>query len=183
MSVGELYAQALLENTPDDTEAQQLVEELDALLAVVESVPEARHLLVGWGMSSDEREAMVDRIFSGRVSPKVESLIGVMNRRNRLSSLKAVILSMRKLLIKRQGKIEITLTTALPLDESQMQAVQQELVDALDQKAILRVAVDSDLLGGAMLRIGDRIYDGSIRAQLAKVRERLVAMRSKAKAE
>ena len=181
LSLGELYAQALLESVPDDVQAEQVAQELGELLGVIESAPGAQNLLAGWAISAEKRTSLIGRLFAGRVSPQVESLLGVMNRRNRMHVLPAVVRAFRKLLDRREGKIEVTLTTAAALEPAQQEAIEQELSASLKQKAVVRVRVDEGLLGGAVLRIGDRVYDASIRARLRKIREMMAARRGELK--
>jgi len=178
LSLGELYAQALLESLPEDAQAEPVAEELEALWGVIESIPQARNLLSGWAMPAEDRAALVKRIFAGRLSKPAESLLAVLNRRNRMSILDAVVSGFRKLLNVRQGKIDVLLTTATPLEAGELEAIQQGLGQSLSKKATVRARVDERLVGGAVLRVGDRVYDASIRSQLHKIREQMTARKA-----
>ena len=175
--LGKLYAQALLDSLPEDQDALEIADELEALAGVLEQVREAKDLLAGTMMNAEQRTAVVRRIFAGRVSEKLEAFLMVLDRHGRMGILRTAARSFRKLLNLREGKIDVTLTTVVELDESQKAAVRDELSSMLGGQAVLRTRLDEDLLGGAVLRIGDRVYDASIRSQLARMRERLAAGR------
>jgi F-type H+-transporting ATPase subunit delta len=183
MSVGEMYAQSLLDTLPDDAQAQEVAQELEALAGVLNSIPEAANLLSGWAMSTEDRSTLIQRLFAGRVSEKMEAFLTVLNRRNRMVIFPAVVRGFRRLLDRREGKIEVTLTTAVPLDDEQKTRIGQELDVALAGKAVVKLRVDENLLGGAVLRIGDHVYNASLRSELMKFKETIAARRMDVKAK
>ncbi len=138
MSLAELYAQSLLDVVPDDAQAQDLALELESLSGLLESIPGATTLLAGWTLPTEQRVSLVERIFEGRVSEKVESFLAVLNRCGRMLIFPAAVRAFRKLLDTREGKIEVEVTTALPLDESQRAAIEVQLAGATAGKPIVR---------------------------------------------
>jgi F-type H+-transporting ATPase subunit delta len=95
----------------------------------------------------------------------------------------AVVRGFRKLLDRREGKIEVMLTTAVPLDDEQQARIGRELDVTLAGKAVVRLRVDENILGGAVLRIGDRVYNASLHAELMKFKETIAARRMDVKAK
>ncbi len=183
LSLGELYAQALLDTLPDNAQAAEVAQELEALGGVLNSIPEAANLLSGWAMPTEDRASLIQRLFAGRVSEKMEAFLTVLNHRNRMVIFPAVVRGFRKLLDRREGKIEVTLTTAVPLDDQQQARIGRELDVALAGKAVVRLRVDEDILGGAVLRIGDHVYNASLHAQLMRFKELVAARRMSVKAK
>ena len=183
LSMGELYAQSLLGTLPDNDQAEEVAQELEALVNLLNSIPDATNLLAGWSIPADQRISMVQRLFAGRVSEKIEAFLTVLNRHGRMLILSAAVRGFRKLLDRREGKIDVQLTTAAPLDDSQVSEIRRELDTSLAGKAQMRLGVDENLLGGAVVRIGDRVYDASLRAQLMKFKEVIAAKRMSVKAQ
>lgn len=179
LSVGELYAQALLELLPEDSAAEEIAAELEGIMKIWQEVPDAQILLTGALLNEKERSNLIHRVFSGRVSEKVEALLAALDRHGRISRLRSVVLCFRKLLNKRQGKIEVTLTTAMPLDAAHYAAIESELTSSLGAKPLLQAQVDEKLLGGAVVRIGDRVMDASILSQLQRIRQLIAARRGR----
>ena len=181
--LGELYAKALLDAAPSNEEAHELASELEALVGILDQIPGAQALIEGGIMNTGQRTALVQKIFSGRVSQKIEAFLSVLDRHRRMQILRSSVSQFRKMLNDRQGKIEVVFTTAVELDDQQRQLVSQEIQKSINATPILTTRVNRELIGGAVLRIGDRVYDASILAQLAKMKELLGRKRSKVKVE
>jgi F-type H+-transporting ATPase subunit delta len=183
LSMGELYAQSLLDTLDDNGQAEEVAAELDALTVLLNSIPDSSSLLAGWSIPADQRISLVQRLFAGRVSEKVEAFLTVLNRHGRMLVLSAAVRGFRKLLDRREGKIDVRLTTATPLDDSQLSKIRQELETSLAGKAQVQLGVDENLLGGAVVRIGDRVYDASLRAELLKFKDIIAARRMNVKTQ
>jgi len=174
LRLGDLYAQALLEGLTA-VQADAVAEELDALGEVMDSVDGARDLLLGFMGRSEDRMRRLERVFAGRVSERVEALLGVLERHGRLTVLPSVIRSFRRRLNEKQGRVAMTLTTATPLDEAELTAIRANLAGSLGVEPMLKVRVDETLIGGAVLRVGDRVFDSSVKNQLEQLRRNIVA--------
>jgi F-type H+-transporting ATPase subunit delta len=73
----------------------------------------------------------------------------------------------------RQGKLEVTVISAVTLSDQQRHRAQQALAEALGAQCVLTFRVDPGLLGGVVVQVGDQVYDVSIRAELRSVQARL----------
>ncbi len=67
------------------------------------------------------------------------------------------------------------MTTAVPLPADRVTRFEQELAGVTGQKVMMTAATDPSIVGGVVTQIGSTVYDGSVRRQLEKIRERLVA--------
>jgi F-type H+-transporting ATPase subunit delta len=168
-----VYAEAMVGLVSEDAEAESLYEEMAALLALLDGEPEFERLLTAAVVGDQEREGVVRTTFSGRVSEKMASLLAVMARHGRMNLLRAVVQTYRRLLNERQGKIEVRVTTAVALDEEQKRQLEQTVREALKREPLLALKVDESLLGGVVLRIGDRRYDASVATQLKRLRDQI----------
>lgn len=173
IALADLYADALLETVPDDSQAQEIAEEIDNLVSLLDSVDGSKALLTGSLLSKAQRRELVERIFFGRVSERIEALLVTLDRRERLAVLWPLARRFRKKLYQRQGCIEVEITTAIELAPQQLQQITQSLSDALGAPALLETRIDPGLLGGVRLRLGDRVYDASIAAMLKNFSVRL----------
>jgi F-type H+-transporting ATPase subunit delta len=66
--------------------------------------------------------------------------------------------------------------TALPLDDAQRDEIRQRLHELTDQEIEINEVVDESLIGGITVRIGDQLYDASVRTRLERLRARLTAI-------
>jgi F-type H+-transporting ATPase subunit delta len=81
----------------------------------------------------------------------------------------------RRLYNKNAGIVEATATSALALDDAEVAALTKRLEQLTGARIELERKVDPSLLGGIQVRIGDTLYDGSVRGRLERLRTRLAA--------
>jgi len=172
-SLAAAYADALLGQVPSDVEAEEVAAELEAVVQLLDEIDGFESLLTAALLSSAERCAVVRRIFHGRVAEPVEAVLHVMARAGRLGLLRLLRRAFRSRLYRRQGKREVTVTTAAPLDEAQRRRTIHHLAETLACQPVVTFDVDEDLIAGMSVRMGDDVYDASVRAELAGLQERL----------
>ena len=73
-----------------------------------------------------------------------------------------------------QGSVRVRLTTASPVSAAQVEQIAAALAAALGRRPILEAVVDPALIGGAVLRVGDTVYDGSVANQLQSIRQQMI---------
>jgi len=175
-SAAGIYAQAAL-GLMDDAHAEDFLDELRALVDIFDQYGELNQLLGAPLLSSREKVALISRALSGNVSRQLEGLVVTMARHDRLNLLRPAANQMRRLLDLREGKIEVTVTTVDAMDSDQRQALVASLSQALHRDVILKEQLDEDLLGGAVVRVGDKVFDASIRAEIDKLQRDLLSRR------
>jgi F-type H+-transporting ATPase subunit delta len=173
VSVATVYADALLGQLPSDSEAEEVAGQLDALIDLLDEIDGFEALLTSALIGGAERCDLVRRIFHDRVSEVVEALLVVMADAGRLGLLRTLRRVFHSKLHVRQGKLEVTVISAVTLSDQQRRHVQQALTEALNAECVLTCRVNPDLLGGVVVQVGDHVYDASIRAELRSVQARL----------
>lgn len=182
------YAQALLDHLDDiaraespaarPTAAGRAADELAGAAALLKEIRGAAELFT-MPQSVTARCDLVDRVFGGRVSEPVHALLGVMARRGRLGLLGAAARAFGALLDARQGKIDVTVTTALELTDDQRRRLGEDLQRTFDAECVLTARVDPGILGGVTVQVGDALYDASLASGLSRfgrqVADRLAA--------
>lgn len=171
-SLANVYAEALL-GLLSDEQAEEVHQELQAIVGLMDQIEGFEELLTASLLAAEQRRGLVSRVFAGRVSQPVEGFLAILARHDRLGLLRLCQRQFRKLLNIREGKIEVALTTAAPLANDQRQQIASAIEQAVAAQPLLETRVDERLLGGVVVRIGDRVYDASIAGQLKKIRQRL----------
>ena len=118
---------------------------------------------------------MAESIFGKAVSRPVLNLIGLMLRRGRIEQLPRVAAEFRRLDNARQGITLATATSAAPLTPDEVRALTERLEQFTGGRVELDLQVDPSLLGGLVVRVGDRLIDGSVRGRLERLRNQLVS--------
>ena len=122
-----------------------------------------------------QRTDLVDTLLSGRVPEPVLKLVGLLVERGKIDRVASVAAEYRRLLNKERGVVEAVATTAAPLSQAETAALQRKVEQLTGRTVDLRVDVDEALIGGLTVRVGDTLYDASVRGRLERLRERLVA--------
>jgi F-type H+-transporting ATPase subunit delta len=171
------YANALLELTTEPGEAETVGQELADLRTILRDDRMAMAVLNDPALGDTERQSLLDRVFQGRVSPLMMKFLHVLAEKGRLGLLIAIAGAYQDLLDKRAGKVEVDATVAFRLDEATFESVRQRIGGALKKDVVLHQYVDEKILGGMVLRVQDKLIDGSVRTQLAAMRERILEAR------
>jgi len=168
------YAEAAFEVGLRDGTVETWRQELDAAASVVDDQRVAR-LLGNPAIAEETRLELAESTFGTIVSRPVLNLIGLMLRRGRIDELPRVAAEFRRLDNERQGITPATATSAVPLSEDEVRAITARLEEMTGGRVDLDLAVDPDLLGGLVVRVGDRMIDGSVRGRLERLRNQLVS--------
>jgi F-type H+-transporting ATPase subunit delta len=113
---------------------------------------------------------------AGGVRPEVLNLVLLMIRRGRPRAIEPMIGHFGALLRAERGIVLAEIRTALPLEDEQRQAVITRLGELTGETVEMNEVVDESLIGGIAVRIGDRLYDASVRNRLERLRARLTAV-------
>jgi F-type H+-transporting ATPase subunit delta len=170
-----VYAKGFLGAVEKSGNVEEFIEELESIVTeLLDRHPQFERALAPAFMSPDERLAMLDRVFASRVSRPVLNLLKVLSTHGRLSSLRSVVRQVRLLHSKMTGRMDVDVRTALPLDNDVQMALHDALRDRLGIQPIMHVAIDPEVLGGVVIKVGDTVYDGSIRTMFEKARRSMV---------
>jgi F-type H+-transporting ATPase subunit delta len=173
--VGEIYALALLGATEKAGQTAAVLDELDAIIdEVLTQFPMLETVLGSLLVSHEEKVSLLDRVFAAQVSRLLLNFLKVVSRHGRLDCLRAIRLQVRKLYEEMRGQVRVRLTTATAVDGKQLDEITAALGAALGQPPILENVVDPALIAGAVLRIGDTVYDGSVANQLQSIRQQMI---------
>ncbi|HEX2221586.1 MAG TPA: ATP synthase F1 subunit delta [Candidatus Limnocylindria bacterium] len=123
-----------------------------------------------------EKERLLRRLVADRVRPEPLNLILLMVRRGRPGAVDAMVERFGELLRRRRGVVRAEVRTALPLDDEQRAHVAARLRAITGEQIEITENVDESLIGGIAVRVGDRLWDASVRNRLERLRARLTAV-------
>lgn len=173
--IADVYASALLAATENAGTTDAVLEEFDAVMVeALNRFPGLKNVFDSGLISHDEKCGVIDRVFGGRVSPLLVNFLKVVSRRGRLDALGVIHRQARLLYDQMRGRVHVELTTAAAVDPARVDEIGRSLRATLGGEPVLRHVTDPDLIGGAVLRVGDTVYDGSVAAQLKKIREQMI---------
>jgi F-type H+-transporting ATPase subunit delta len=174
------YARAVLELAPTQGPgtAAVLGHELSSLAALLQGSDELRHALQNPALGVDARR----RVLAGLAahagsSPLLCRLLDLLATHDHVSLLPALAEAYEQALNQKEGRVSAEAVTATPLAETQRTALVQAVCSAVGKSVELKARVDPAVLGGVLVKVGGRNYDGTVRAQLAALRQRLASGR------
>lgn len=167
--VAALYAKALLGAAGSNVD--EIVDQLEAVVKeCLDRYPQMEIALGSPSFSQEDKEGMLDRIFSGKVNTVLLNTLKVLCRRNRISALRAIQATASELRDEQLGRLRVQVTSAQPLTSAQKTQIAARLSSMFGKQAVLIEKVDSALLGGIVVRVGDQVYDGSVLGKMQSMR-------------
>jgi F-type H+-transporting ATPase subunit delta len=173
-AVARVYADALLGLAERRGEADELRDELAAVAAEVERDDALRAFLVTPLVDAEARAASLERIFRGRASDLLVDGLQVLNRKGRLGLVPAIAAVYARAHNQLRGRIEVAVTSAVPLDDEQRAAVAAAVARRSGRRALLQETVDPALVGGMVIQIGDQKADASVASRLHALSDALL---------
>jgi len=182
-TVSQIYAAALVEMADEAGELDAVADEAAQLGELLAADADLANLLSNRILSTDERAGAIERLFQGKVSDLLYRFLQVVNRKGRMAELPGILHAFGKLFAERRGVLQIDAYVAEKLDEEKLARIASSIGEALGKQVVPHQHVDPSLIGGLKLRIGDRLLDGSVAAQLKLLQQRMTAAgREKARA-
>lgn len=136
---------------------------------------DALRVLANPAVPYEARADLAERITAERISAPALNLVRLLLRRGRIDLLPGVADEFRRLNRRREGITEAAIVSAAPLDPTEEGALRQRLTEMTGGRVAMDFAVDPAILGGVVVRLGDRLIDGSVRGRLERLRSRLAA--------
>ena len=150
--------------------------ELDGLSAVLASTPDLVKFFRNPIFSVEEKKSMLDFVATNAklsLSPMVGNFLKLLADKNRLSFLPQIIEYYGSLLDEAQGVMRGEMITAMALSSKRQDEIKNKLEKQSKRKLQLSFQVNPEILGGLVLKIGDKVLDASLRAQLQIVKEQI----------
>ena len=172
------YAASVLELAEEQGQAEPVGRELASIAEVLGQNPTFAQFLADPGISHAERDRVLGDAFGGgHASPLVWNFIRVLNAKAKLAILPDVIDAYGELYDTKHGKVEVDVTVPQRLSPDELERVRTRVGAALKKDAVIHQYIDESLIGGMVLRVGDRLIDSSVKGQLQAIKKQMLAQR------
>lgn len=168
------YAEAAFQVGREADALDAWAADLAALGEALEN-PELRAVMEHPAIPFEMKETVLRRVVSG-VRPQPLNLVLLMIRRGRPGAVPAMRRHFEELVRRERGIARAEIRTALPLDDEDRAELERTLQRLAARDIELTEIVDPSLIGGISVRIGDQLYDASVRSRLERLRARLIAV-------
>ncbi|HET7366337.1 MAG TPA: F0F1 ATP synthase subunit delta [Burkholderiales bacterium] len=173
-TVARPYAEAAFK-LADEAGALARWSEMLAALAAVAADPRVRQAAADPRLSDAQRAGLFITVLGGRLTGEAENFVRVLAQNDRLGLLREIREQFEMLKNEREGVVEATVQSAFELTAAQLKDIVTRLEKKTGRKVRPQVSVDRELIGGVKIVLGDKVIDGSARAQLAALETALKA--------
>lgn len=163
-----LFAVAEAEGSLDDVE-----DELFRFGKTVERDPGLRDALTDPALPVENKKAVIRELLTDKANHVTMGLLGFLVEQGRVKDMPGIIEALVGLAAEQRRKAVAEVRTAVPLDEARRRQLAEALRAASGKDVELKVLVDPGVLGGVVARVGDQVFDGTIRRRLEMAREQL----------
>jgi len=168
------YAEALFALAEADGSYESFAEYMDALASAVEQAPAVQAVLMSPRVTKDQKAALVAGALGDAPRPLVLFLRAVI-KRGRQGLFRDIADAYLGLVDVKFNRVRADVTLARAADEALRQSIQDALERLLAKEVHTRYHTEPAILGGAVIRVGDRVYDGSIRRRATMLRRQLLS--------
>jgi len=179
LAVARVYAQALLGLADRQGEVDEILEQLEQLSFLMDGAPALEEFFGTPLVREETRKVALENLFRGRMLDLLVDTLQVMNRKGRLGLIRALVVAYREEYKELKGRVDVRVTTAVPLSDSLRRDLEVATSEVTGKEAQLVEKVDQSILGGMILRIGDRKIDTSIAKEIRKLSEQMLERASR----
>lgn len=166
------YAKALVQLGSEGGLIDRFRDELSIIGSLFKANSELRAAFADPALTQEQKKnIMKDLAAKAACSELVGNFLLLLVDKNRVAFLGQIVQTYEKLADEFSGVIRPVITTAFPLDNGQIGAIQVALEKKTGKKVVPQMVVDQSLLGGIVTQIGDIAYDNSVKTQLKRIKD------------
>ena len=167
------YAGALFNVAVARKEEDEVAQNLTMVTSVASQSGELMGVLHHPRITRERKKEILHHVFGGQVRPDVEHLLLMLVEKDRASIIPNVASEFARLLDTHRGEADAEVVSAVPLTSEQITQLEVQLQAATGFKVRLKTRVDESILGGLVVRVGDKLIDASVATRLSQIGNRL----------
>ncbi len=157
------------------SEAESLLGDLVAIRdEVLVTHPKFGEVLGSAFLDHEQRVSILDRVLGGHVPSTVLSFLKVLSQHERIGILNTVINQVETIFNQENNRVDVLVRLAHETEPHVLAEIEQTVRSKMGVEPILRVEIDPELVGGFEMRVGDTVYDGSVRTAFKKAHSTIV---------
>lgn len=167
------YSKALFQLAREAGLEGQIGTEIERFFAIY-SDTDLQKVLTNPAFAIAARKTILKQVTAGQqLAPLAVNFLSLLLERDRLTELAGIVTSYRRLLNEARGRVEAKVVSATALDAALTEQLRQRLRGISGKHVVLQEATDPGLLGGLLIELEGKVYDGSVRTQLEKMKQRI----------
>lgn len=173
--ISKTYGEALFELAVEDGKVDAFMEEISSLLTVLRSEEEFSRFMNHPKILKEEKIQVVENVFKGRISGEIVGFLTLIIQKDRYSEAEAILEYFLTQVKEYKGIGVAYVNTAVALTEIQKKQIEERLLQTTKYRQMeMHFTEDKSLIGGMVIRIGDRVVDSSIKTKLDELQKQLM---------
>ena len=172
-ALARVYANAFLDAVGHGNAGGALEEFASFVDDVLGKFPDFNAVLLSGVVSRDKKIRLIDRVVGSQGTPLFVNFLRVLANHDRLDLLPHILNETTIEHERRSNRRRVQVATARPLSEKALASISGRIRESMGFEPILETRLDRSLLGGVIIRIGDTVYDSSLRTRMKQLNERL----------
>jgi F-type H+-transporting ATPase subunit delta len=167
------YAEALFRVAAAEVELESVERHLLAFTRLLETEPRMREALTDPSLPLENKRALIAESLGDRANPVAVNMLAFIVEQGRARELARIVEVLAEVVAETREATLAEVRSAVPLDQARTRKLAEALSKATGRRIEVRVVVDPNVMGGVVAKVGDEIFDGSIRTRLDEAREHL----------
>lgn len=173
--ISKTYGEALFELAVEENKTDVFLEEIEEIRKVLAANPEFGALMNHPKITKEEKTEVMENVFKGRISDELTGFFSIIIAKDRYKDIDSILDYFTDKVKAVKGIGVAYVTTAAALKEGQKTKIEEKLLETAGfQKMEMHYAEDKALIGGMVIRIGDRVVDSSVSSKLDKLSKQLM---------
>ena len=172
--VASRYAKSIIDLAKEKGTLEQVKTEMEEVAKVIKSNSELKAVLANPIIKTDKKQNILKALFEGKVSTEVSSFFDIMIRKGRGELVYATAVEFIREYNELQGIVKAEVVSAQPLSSANIQSIGNKIAEQVNAHVILTNRVDSSLIGGFIIKVGDKQLDESIAGKLNKLERHFI---------
>lgn len=171
------YATALFDLAKSEGKMAAYEEEVKVIVKALRDEPDFMAVLKDHKVTLEQKITLVENVFTDKVSDPILGLLVLLVKKGRQDEMIGVLDTFLECVKKESGIIRAVVTSAVPLKESQVAALKANIEASTKSKIELEMIVDSSIIAGLVVRVGDKVVDASIKGEMQTLKKQLSEIR------
>lgn len=165
------YALALYEIAEEKGKVEEFLEDLRVICDLIDNNKDFQEVIKHPQISTRKKKQTFINIFKGKIDNELLSFLIILIEKDRISYIREKLNQMEKIHLERMNTLKAVVITAVPMLDSEREALKQKLEQKYDKNIIMTTEVDKSILGGVFVRVGNDVIDGTVRSKLDEMKE------------
>lgn len=171
------YATALFDLAASEGAMAKYEEEVKVIVRALHDEPDFMAVLNNHKVTKENKISLVENVFTDKVSNPIIGLLVLLVKKGRQGDLLDVLEAFLERVKAESGITKAVITSAVPLTEAQLTAIKEKLEAGTKTKIEIETIVDTSIIAGLVIRVGDKVVDASIKGEMQTLKKQLSELR------